>query len=560
MAAKPFVIAPFRDLTGLVEIIGIGRVRRQSSVALEAEIEVELLSLTDGSSFDPDVDIHRRWVGCGQLDLLTIGSRWERGRRAGAATAEEHRGSYSFIANERMGLGSERRGDNVRFLPSRSSERALCFLLERQSAAAMGPNGPRKILLPYAELVRALFGVSGRFLLQLMDGLRDPFALDRGILDRSQSAVLQDGTVKLVCWRRPTDDEALVLAAMISKPEIMRLHDSVLQQLIVQPDFRSGGSGYLIIDWPFAGEVGLKIEGTWFERAKGFKRFLATRILELDLRLPFRRIEVHHLGTGSDDRPDRSPPPIGRLQAANATALLLTTGRSPTAFRRPGELTSAPLDIVGAKNITIDYFGKGGPSNPASSTFGDAKSSEAEVSTASRIAGGAGDVGRVEVRRVSGSGDGLRLEQHRVDSLRATMTAIETAAATMGWKMTPYPSSGQYLAGATGASFDFDREGILVGLNVRGRHILIADGGTGTGDRRSLGILVPTMTRRVAENDLEAIRNAERNGVRWGSASTKLAGFAIHAVRRHPKVWETGSSYAALLRRRVEQAIQSSFR
>lgn len=426
MAAKPIVIAPFRDLSGVVEIISLGKIRRQSGVALEAEVEVELLSLTDDSPFDPDVHVHRRWVGCGQLDLLAIGSRWERGRRTGTATAEEHRGSYRAVGKERMGLGCEQHSENSRFLPSRSSELALCFLLERQSAAARQYNGPRKILLPYAELVRAMFGVSGRFLLQLLDGLRDPFASDRGIIDRSKSAVLEDGTIRLVCWRRPTDDEALILAAMISKPEIMRFHDSVLQQLIIQPDFRNGGSGHLVVDWPFAGEVGLKIEGTWFERVDGFKRFLVTRILELDLGLPFRRIEVHHLGSGSEDSPDRSPPPRGRLRAASAPTLLLTTGHPPTASRRPGELTSMPLDIVGANTITIDYFGKGGPPHPATSTIADAKSSEAEVSTASRTAGGDSEVGRVEVRRVSGGGNELRVDQYRADSLRLTMTAIET--------------------------------------------------------------------------------------------------------------------------------------
>ena len=560
VAAKSLVIAPFRNLPGEVEIIGLGKIRRQSGVALEAEVEVELLSLTDESSFDPDVHLHKRWVGCGQLDLLAVGSRWERGRHTGTATAEEHRGSFRAVGKERIGLGCEQRREDSRFLPSRSSGLAPCFLLERESSAATQYNGPRKVLLPYAELVRAMFGVSGRFLLQLLDGLREPFALDRGLIDRSKSAVLEDGTIRLVCWRRPTDDEALILAAMISKPEIMRLHDSVLQQLIVQPDFRNGGSGHLVVDWPFAGEVGLKIEGTWFERVDGFKRFLVTRILELDLGLPFRRIEVHHLGSGSEDRPDRAPPPRGRLRAVSAPTLLLTTGRPPTASKRPGELTSMPLDIVGANTISIDYFSKGGPPRPATSTIAGAKSSEAEVSTASRTAGGDSEVGRVEVRRISSGGNGPRVDQYRADSLRVTMTAIEAAAASMGWKVTPYPKSGLYLPGATAGAFDFDREGILVGLNVRGRHILLVDSGTGTGDRRSLGILVPTMTRPVAEYDLATIRDAERNGIRWGSAATKLAGFAIHAVRRHPKVWKMGSSYADPIRSRVEQAILSSVR
>lgn len=554
MSSSRFAIDAFEGVPGIAEIIAIGPVRRQPSIAMEAQIEVLLASNLDDPDFDPNADVYRRWVACGQLDLLSIGSRWKGRTPAGETQAKRYSASYHLAGIEPLGAGAANPMRCRRRMPTGIMAEAPCFLLERD-APDDSSRGPRKVLLPQMELVRALFGVSSRLLVELIDGLRDPSVADRGIMDRSKSGLLPDGTVRLTCWRKPTDEEALILAAMMANPALMRLHDEVFQQLVVQKGYRENKPTWPRVSWPFPHPIGLTIEGRWFEREDGFTRFIATRITEIGLQLRFNRIEVHHPGTGDEQASDRMPPPTGRMRPVNARLVVLTTGRAPSPSRRPVEIASAHVAIPSSKGVAIDFVAKGGPPRPRTSTLGEEPREEGEFSSAGRETGADPNVGRAEIRRMVG-GDVSSVVTAREAALRATWKALVAAATVAGWRLTPYPIAGSSNVSARDGGFDFRREGILVGLDVGGRHVIVADERTAPRDYRSLGILVKTMKRNTTGLDIQTIR-ATHDGLRghWGNRSAMVDGFKIFPVRRRGRMMEEAEAYADLLRGKIVDAI-----
>lgn len=552
MPTARFAISVFKELPGTVEIVALGPVRRQLGTAVEAGIEVLLATKLDEPDFEPETDVFRTWVGCGQIDLLTVGSRWEGGRRCGEVEASRYSGAFTLSMLEELGVGHGDVVGGCRRVPSRLFHEAPCWLLNRAPPRGSKRRGPEKVLLPHVELVRALFGVSSGFLVQLIDGVRHPSVPDRGMLDRKRSGVTPTGTVRLGCWRRPTEEEALILAAMVADPEIMRFHDQVFQYLSVQKSYRDDRRTWPVARWPFRGPIGLTLEGRWFVRENGRRRFLATRITEVALELPFRHIEVHYVGAGDDEPPDRLPPRIGRMRATNARLVVLTSGRAPSRSRRPALLVSAPVAVPQSEGVTIEYVAyRDGYRLPISS-IGEDPRDEGDFSTAGRERGGDPSRGRAEVRRGLG-GDSKAAQSEREEVLTWTWRAI-LAAAKGRWQCTPYPVAAGVLVSHNGG-FDFRREGILAGLNVGGRLVIVADDGSAEGDRRSLGLLVPRMGN-VTRRELQAIRAIDDiYGGRWGSAAIRLAGFDIYPVRRHPKVRKDQAAYAELLRRKIEAAV-----
>jgi hypothetical protein len=552
---RRIVIRAFQKLLDPVEILALGQVRRQPGRAVEGAIEVLLASRVGGGEFDPQKDLHRKWVSCGQIDLLTVGSQWERGLQIGDVGSEKYSGAFAHEESgpEYLGIGAVEPVGNARAFPSEPFAAAPGFLLVRRGRQEQDGVGPRKLLLPQIELARALFGVSSRFLVQLFDGVRHPSVPDRGILDRKRSE-LTDKVVNLFCWRRPGEEEALILAAMVADKAIMRFHDEVFQSLSVQKGYRNDRPTWPQISWPFQRPIEMSVEGRWIERRDGFRRFLVTRITAMKLELPFHRIKIYYVGA-EGPRPGRLPPPKGRTRKPNARTKVLTLGKPSSWSRRPAEIASPSLDIA-TEQIVLEYIPSGGTHRPPTSTIGEDPREEGEFSTAGRERGADRNVGRAEIRRKAG-GDPEEALAMKQKALRQTWRAIRKAAAADGWRCTPHPVSGGGDVSTPDGGFDFREEGILVGLEGRGRYIVIADDGSAEGDRRSLGILVPREARPISARDLATIRGADKlHGGRWGSAEIRIDGFRIYAVRRHPEVWgEDSADYIKLLVRNIRRAI-----
>jgi hypothetical protein len=553
MAPRTFAVDAFKDLPGVAEIIALGRVQRQPEAALEAQIEVLLASNLDDPEFNPERDVQIRWVACGQIDLLTVGSRWKDGRPSSETQARRYSAHYSVDDNENLGVGADAPVGYRRRLPTRLMADAPCFLLERHLDNDQS-DGPIWVALPQVELVRALFGVSSRLLIELIDGLRDPAVADRGILDRQNSWSLPDGTVHLACWRKPTDEEALILAVMVADPTIMRLHDEVFQQLVVQKGYRDDKPSWPKVTWPFPQPTGLTLEGRWFERVSGRSRFLATRITKIGLRIGFSRIQVHYPGGGEEEAPDRLPPPSGRMRPLNARVLVLTTGRAPSPSRRPVDVASAPVAIPESAGVAIEFVAKGGPPRPPTSTLGEDPREQGEFSTASRESGADTAVGPALIRRTGGDTSAAASAREKV--LRFTWAALCAAAEGSGWRLTPYPAAGVGDLSLRDGGFDFRREGVLAGLSIRGRHVIVADERVAPEDFRSFGVLVKTMERSVTWRDIGTIRAAhDALQGHWGSGAANVDGFAIATIRRHREILVDADAYTKLLCRGISRAI-----
>ena len=114
-------IERFRDLPGVVEIVGHGGVRAPFGEAQEVEVAVLLASNMDLPEFDARRDVGVRWIGCGQLDLLGSGSRWRRGAPSREyAQAQRVSAAFEFVRDERLGEGLVPQPNGLRPFPSRS--------------------------------------------------------------------------------------------------------------------------------------------------------------------------------------------------------------------------------------------------------------------------------------------------------------------------------------------------------------------------------------------------------------------------------------------------------
>jgi hypothetical protein len=205
--------------------------------------------------------------------------------------------------------------------------------------------------------------------------------------------------------------------------------------------------------------------------------------------------------------------------------------------------------------VVIDFVAKGGPPRPQLSTLGEVAREEGEFSTAGSESGSDTGIARALIGRMVG-GDASAASSVREAALRSTWIALSRAAAEAGWRLTPYPVAGGGNSSLRDGGFDFRREGVLAGLNVNGRHVIVADERAAPQDFRSLGVLVKTMERAATWLDLQEIRTVhDLFEGHWGSKAASVDGFNLVPVQRRGGIWGDAGAYSDLLRRRILKAI-----
>lgn len=428
MPNRPVIIDSFAEVPGTAEIVGVGGVRQPRGEAQEVEVEVVLASDMDEPGFDPARDVFSHWLGCGQLDLLVPGSRWVDGRRAGSMSGRTIQAAFEFVRAELVGTGAHPQPRGRPF-PSRSFATTPGFLLRRVEAddrqAQPQSGDPELVLLPIMELLRALFGVSNGFLLELFDGIRNPaVSWERGLISRQLSRVSKDGTVVLEAGRDLSRDEAIIAAAVVTDDVIRGLHDSAFQQLSVRPEARDGRSIKLDVAWPWRTPVPMRLVGRWIARVDGSRRFIVARVEAIGLPLAFKRVEVRHPGS-EKAAGDELPPPEGRTRPTNARLVVLTTGRAASPARRPAAVATGTLDLPTAKDVEVVSVACGGGVRRDRALIREEPRNAALFGSGGRQPGADPEVGAAAVRRRAEPGE--TSERSAVVALQLTWKALETA-------------------------------------------------------------------------------------------------------------------------------------
>lgn len=560
MAQRNIVIEEFRDLPGLSEIIGLGAVRQPRGEAQEVEIEVLLSSVNEPPGTDALSATHLLWIGCGQMDLLAAGARWKDGSRTVAAPSTRVSGMFEAVACEKVGEGVDPPLTNRPF-PSQAIADACGFLLRRIAdptnphSGGSSQRNPEKILVPCMEMVRAIFAVSERMLLQLFDGMRNPtLPGGRGLIDRTKSHLADDGTVILAARQQLSREEALIIAAMIADPALMRAHDSVFQQLSVNRDWRDGLPVHMKLAWPWQVPIAIELEGRWVERVGTRPRFLCTRLVSLGIPMPFRRVVVNHPGNEPGD-PDVLPPPSDRVRGTNARLFVLTTGRAASPSRRAAQVGGDVLNLPAADGIAVEWIARGGAARKDRGLIGEAPRDEAPFGTGGRKPGADTDVGAAEIRRRRVT-SGEVPERSHLEALNATWDALFAACSEAGWSLSALPKRGAPAVGAKFGGLNLPWEPLVAVVRSGSNRLLVVDRGSLVGDECSLGLLAPIDSnqpdRQLAGKARELCTSV--NG-RWRSRNLKTPHFSVKGIARPTEVWIDQDSYANLLSRRIASAL-----
>ncbi len=310
-------IRNFNDLPGLWEVIGFGKVRQCTHFSQETEVEIFLARPNLGRSdrFDASSEIASRFIGCGHLDLVTIGSRWRGGfyedQVENTAPLEA---CVSYVKSITM-RASVPAGDRPYF-PTESFEDAPAYLVR------LGDFAEKKFaIIPVMEVVRHTFGVSSGFLRQLFDGIRDGKILPtRPVIDRERSKV-ESGVCFLRADTPLRDDEARLAAAMLADWRLRRSHDEVSNGLRKSEPWKQGLPTFVVSTmnerWPRP-KLGAGVD---WDHNLPFEPFCAMNRNELD-RVPVsvERLLVVRLGANRVARPVGIDVASELLQAARSVA------------------------------------------------------------------------------------------------------------------------------------------------------------------------------------------------------------------------------------------------
>ncbi|MGO9135989.1 MAG: hypothetical protein ACLP8A_18355 [Methylovirgula sp.] len=549
MSTRPLI--KIDGFARLVEVVGYGKVHKPSGGGAEVEIEVFLAHPDPATryTFSRSERAISRLIGCGQLPLMPIGSRWQNGRMI------EHRRSppTSNLISFRsvIDLSDLVEDDDARFYPLRGQEQAPFYKV------MLGDTYEHKVaIIPVMEFIRALFGASSGFLRQMFDGIRNPAVTrDRFLIDRSNSGWKNKETVLLSCSRRPTRAEAMTSALILTNEKVRRAHDAVFAKLSASRSWHNEGSEFVEMPYPFGMPVQCSFESRWIlieAPKKGPQpRMLITRILSMVPPCEFKTIEVIYPGgTHVEDLPQ----PQERQQVTHASALRLQTKRAPGSGRAAIDATAAGVSFEDAKVIEITYKPHGSGARPEQTLRQDHQREEIEASTADRRSGGGTDVAHVEIRsnqRNSSHGVSNAPDVH-LASLMLTCAAVAYLATQNNWRIARGPDRQGKLPLVKVQGEGWQADLLFMILETDFGPVVIADMGSVEGDPRALGLIARRSGKGIDQWATYQILNlTKKTGGRWFGHEDELKGFEIKAIRRPGNAWHDEKHYAQLIARGI---------
>ena len=542
-----FVIASIRHLARPVEIVAIGRVVAPSGTAIEKSVEVFLTDDLDDRPMLKRNILGPYPVAVGQLDLLTIGSRWQAGAYLGRPDEMKVDGLFTCLGPGRLA------GEDLQQPLTRSEGRLTrheivaavpTLVLERSDAVPDDEAADRRFIVPQIELVRALFGVSSRFIQQTVDGWRDPKTRNYWIGKRELLQVREDGSITLRFLRKPARQEVVAYGLLRTDGKVRGMHDLVFQHLSVGTRH---AATFLTAEWPFDQPVGLTFTCRPLTKPDGSTSVLVTKIESVAIDYAFSRIAVQHAGS-SETPSDDLPIPSGVRRPTNARLKVLHGDRRPTSQRHTAIIPSEKVDL-NASGIDVEYTVVDERDVRPPSVMGEAQREEGGVSNDVADAQGDQDTGQALGQRADGAGEPVQKPELQ-DALRRTVAAVVHIADENGWSVTSWTVTGPRDSREVDGGFDLTREEVFMALDVNGRLVVIADRGT-TG-QTSLGVLVAVKGRARTADELALFRAAsEKCQGHWRSTKGEVDGFAKAGLSRHPVTTEDVALYGGNIARKI---------
>jgi hypothetical protein len=536
------------DIDGMFEVVGYGRVSEPCGAAQEMEIELFGRGIDARGRVRGSSELERFSIGCGHFDDFTIGSRWLRGelqisrRPEKIYTAEighswiEHVGECCEVAQ------ADRPAPCFSYSGIRE---APCILI----ALSNGDAPAHHAAVPVLELARLVFGVSSRFLRQMFDGLRDPALVpDRALFDRRESERTNPSSIRLMCNREFSDEEALLAAMLVADPDLRAFHDGLFQSYMVGRPRGGPHTAYLRAPARFPSGTRITFNGRWVvclgNDGSAKRRFLITRILSIRIPASFNRVEMVYPSTKVDrELPPRDVPRNRRPQRP----VEVETGVPPALGNDIEELTTNGGSVIIGADVEVirqpRCEGRRSPRRMAGYKDRDGPSSG---STSDRVPGGDPSVSPLVLFRQPDGVDEHAQEPSPPPAPRPlcdTFKALEQMCTSKGWRLLPLGVGPFSLRRAWDASRGVTS--VLVAMvATSSRQVLVIDPGTYPGDERSLGLLVPAHGRvRFDPPEVDRIlwKSAQFGG-RWGSRRLQARlrrHYVIRPVTRRTRAQQT---------------------
>ncbi len=554
MPRQPLV-AEFRDLDGTFEVAGLGRVRTPFGDALEVEVEVFLAQRDARGREFIQASLASRWIGCGQLDLLTTGSRWSDGRRERHDLPEKC-STRSVRLSSPLVTRGEHVGSSLKGFPVLPISGAPCFLVSFN----LDDGGTGIARVPKIEVARAVFGVSSTFLLEMMDGIRDgTIANDRGLFDRARSGMTSPGTVSIHASRQLSRREAIVIAALLTDEKLRSFHDAVFQSLVVSPEFRNSGPAYIDAPYPFPPDTLWTFQSRWFERSLSEDEkavwvrqrrgkplspwtSVVTRIVGIDFPLSFESVEIHAPASSTTQGSEGLPPRNNVIRIGSTGRAWLSTGRAPRRGGQPLEIPSPDVANSHSDRVSVTHVLAPPTVKSKASTVKEEARDETEHGTSGRDGSASSDVRPARIIR------GLKRPAtpaeeamaYRTDeaAVIATLAALDDALENLDdaadWQSELFSGPG-YL-GPTSYAEEMPlrfRRMLIAEIETERGFVVLADVGPVQGQARSLAMLKYLEGANITVAEVEQIRGfAASNKGHWRGRDELLVGFKTIPMNR----------------------------
>jgi hypothetical protein len=447
--------------------------------------------------------------------------------------------------------GFEPLDPDVAPLNNQKSARAghmLCYRLSIESI-----SGKESLIwIPVMEVIRAYFGVSSELLTQLFSGERYPsLARDSAsTLQKLSKWIDEPKSYRLHCTKDIEDNEAVVMAYAFADEKMKRVHDSVHEKL--QPAFGSRSKAFPEMIFPFPPKTRLwDLQGRPVrmmtkashpanddQQATDAKspssKFLVTRIMHIDYKPPFEKLELRIHKRKADPK----NPPSNSRQVPSAGSKTNKLVKDPPSTARPAIEETVPGAVHElAHQVEIIRLDLQPGGAPGASPMRGEEQYERLAATEDRIPGGNPAVSHLKlVRDRNTFVDGKAGAIARLDSQVLTIRAVEFLADRKDWKILAGGIDSNGLPLLQRAEYDkISFTFMMLIVNSGYGQFVVADAGTVSHDERSLGLIARINNGVISREFIEEVKRftAQEKG-HWKDRKRSLPRGRFTFVSRHP--------------------------